>query len=340
MKAARLHQPGKVHVEEVPVPNPSRSQVLIKVERAGICGTDIGVLHGYVPAKLPVTMGHEFAGTVAVLGSPGLGGLKVGDAVFAAGGWGCGECEFCRQGAARFCRQRRALGRTVDGCFAEYVIADCKVVWKMPPGVSLDEAQNFLNVSVVLHALKKARHPLAARAVVFGAGNIGLVATQVLNLAGASEIVMVGTRDSRLDLARRFGAKHSVNVRNVNPVSFISSLWPDGADLVIEATGDTGSFASACQVIRPGGEMISIGVFSQRIKELDLSFLYAREAAIYGSSGGEDGYEDAISLLGGRKLSIAPMITHRFTLEDAPRALATFEDKSADAARIVIQPFC
>src|SRR4030042_3170250 len=104
MKAARVHEPGKIVIEEVPVPTLGEKEVLIKVHRAGICGTDVGVMHGYVPAKLPVTVGHEFSGTIAKLGSPSLGGFREGDPVSAAGGGGCGECEFCRQGKARFCR--------------------------------------------------------------------------------------------------------------------------------------------------------------------------------------------------------------------------------------------
>jgi L-iditol 2-dehydrogenase len=98
MKAARVREPGKIVVEEVPIPSLGENDVLIKVHHSGICGTDVGVYHGYVQAKLPVTLGHEFSGTIAKVSRPGLGGFREGDPVTAVGGWSCGQCEHCQAG--------------------------------------------------------------------------------------------------------------------------------------------------------------------------------------------------------------------------------------------------
>ncbi|MFC1976805.1 zinc-binding dehydrogenase [Chloroflexota bacterium] len=338
MKAARVHQPGKIVIEEVPLPELKENDVLIKVHQAGICGTDVGVLHGYVPARFPVTLGHEFSGTIAKLGSPALAGFKEGDAVSAAGGWGCGECDFCQKGMARFCQNRNALGRTVDGCMAEFVKVNSQSIYRLPPNVPFDEGQNFLNIACVVHAFKKVPLQLVNKAVIFGPGNIGLIMSQVLKMAGASQVIVVGTRDSRLKVAQEFGATHVINITRENPVKAILELFPNGADVVMESSGNPLAFSNACDVLKDGGTLVSIGMFSDKVKELDLNFLYQKEAIIYGTKGGEEGYQEAIQLLEEKRLKIVPMITHRFSLEDAVEGFKTFDDKAANALRIIIEP--
>lgn len=338
MKAARVHEPGKIVIEEVPIPKLGEKDVLIKVHRVGICGTDVGVYHGYAPAKLPVTLGHEFSGTITKLGSPSLSGFKEGDPVSAVGGWSCGTCEYCQKGTPQFCKERRALGRTVDGCMAEYVKMDYRVVYRLPPNVSLDEGQNFLNIANVVRAYKKVPLQVGKRVVIFGAGNIGLIMLQVLRIGGASQVIAVDSIDFRLEMAKRFGAGHIVNVMQGSPVQKILDLFSNGADVVVEATGNPLSFQNACDVVKEGGALIVIGIFSKKIKEVDLSFLYQKEPVIYGSKGGEEGYEEALKLLEEKRLNITSMITHRFPLEETTKGFKTFEDKGENALRILIEP--
>lgn len=338
MKAARVYEPGKIVIEEVPIPQLGEKDVLIRVHRAGICGTDVGVYHGYVPAKLPVTLGHEFSGAIAKLGSPSLGGFEEGDPVTAVGGWGCGNCEYCQRGTPRFCKDRSSLGRTVNGCMAEYVKIDYRAVYRLPSNVSFDEGQNFVNIACVVRGFKKVPLQLGKTIAIFGPGNIGLIMLQVLKLAGAYQAVVVGARDSRLEVAKAFGANHVVNVKREDPTKAILGWYPDGVDLAVEATGDASSFQSCCDVIKARGILISFGIFSEKIKEFNLSFLYQKEPTIYGSKGGDEGYLEALKMLEEKRLNIAPMITHRFPLEEAAKAFKTFEDKSQNALRILIQP--
>lgn len=338
MKAARVHEKDKIVIEDVPLPKLGEKDVLIKVHRVGICGTDVGVVHGYVPAKFPVTLGHEFSGTIAGLGSPSLGGFKEGDLVSAAGGWGCGECEYCKEGMVRFCKDRNSLGRTVDGCFAEFVRMDYQAVYKLPPNVGFDEGQNFLNIACVIRAFKKAPLQLGNKVIVFGAGNMGLIMLQILKITGASEAAVVDTIDFRLEIAKEFGADHVMNAIREDPVKLIPEWFSGGADVVVEATGSTLSFPKACAVIKPGGALINIGMYSKKLSDFDLSFLYEKEAIIYGSKGGEGEYDEAVQLLGQKRLQITPMITHRFPLEETPKGFETFQDKAQNALRIIIEP--
>jgi len=337
MKAARVYEPGKIVIEDVPVPEPNENDVLIKVHRAGICGTDVSVVHGYAKAELPVTLGHEFSGTVAKVGSSSLTDFKEGDAVISGGGWGCGDCNFCRKGMGLYCKKRFSLGRNVDGCMAEFIKVDYRAVRRVPATVTFDEAQNTVNIACAVRAFKKVPLQLGKTVAVFGPGNAGLIMLQLLKMAGAYQAVMVGTRDFRLQMARDFGASHVVNIKEQDPVETILKWFPDGVDVVVEASGNAGALQSCFDVVKPSGAVVVFGIFFDRIKNFDPSFLYYKEPVIYGSKGADGAFEEALRLLAEKRLEILPMITHRFPLSETAAAFKVFEDKVPDALRIVIE---
>lgn len=221
---------------------------------------------------------------------------------------------------------------------AEYVKVDYRVVHRLPPQVTFDEAQNFVNIACVLRGIQKLPLPLGHTAVIFGPGNMGYIALQVLRLAGLSQAVMVGRRDFRLEMAQKLGAIHLVNETREDPVSAILRVYPQGVDIAIEAAGNASCFASCGQVVKSKGTILSYGIFSEKIKELDLSFLYNKEPVILGSKGGEGGYQLALSLLEEKKLQLLPMITHRFPLAEAARGIQALEDRNINALRVLIEP--
>ncbi len=336
MKAARVRELGKIVIEDVPIPELHEKDILIAVHRAGICGTDAGVVDGHVSAKYPVTLGHEFSGTIAKLGNPSLTTFKEGDSVMSGGGWGCGECELCHQGLGLYCRSRFSLGRNVDGCMAEFVKVDYRVVQKLPENVSLDEAQNTVNIACALRAVKKIDLRKVRTAAVFGPGNAGLIILQLLKMGGVDKVVMVGTRDFRLDTAKRFGGDAVVNVTRDDPVEAILKWFPNGVDAVFESSGTAKALQSTFSVVKSNGAIVVFGIISEKIKNFDPSFLYFKEPVIYGSKGGSGAYSEAIALLEEKKLKILPMITHRFPLDETAKAFKVFTDKISDALRIVI----
>jgi L-iditol 2-dehydrogenase len=336
MKAARVHDLGKIVIEDVPIPELNEKEILIAVQRAGICGTDAGVVDGHVSAKYPVTLGHEFSGTIAKLGSPSLTTFTEGDSVISGGGWGCGECELCHQGLGLYCKSRFSLGRNVDGCMAEFVKVDYRVVQKLPENVSFDEAQNTVNIACALRAVRKIDLRKVKTAAVFGPGNAGLIILQLLKMGGVDKVVMVGTRDFRLDMAKRFGGDAVVNVKREDPVEAILKWFPNGVDAVFESSGTAKALQSSFSVVKSNGSIVVFGIISEKIKEFDPSFLYYKEPIIYGSKGASGAYGEAMTLLEEKKLKILPMITHRFPLDDTAKAFKVFTDKISDALRIVI----
>ena len=336
MKAARVHERGKIVIEDVPIPEVNEKEVLIAVHRVGICGTDVGVVDGHVSACYPVTLGHESSGVIAKLGSPSMTDFKEGDPVISGGGWGCGECELCRQGQGLYCRNRFSLGRNVDGCMAEYMKVDYRAVRKVPATVSLDEAQNTVNIACALRAVRKLDLRQVKTAAVFGPGNAGLIILQLLKMGGVEKVVMVGTRDFRLETARRFGADMVVNVKKEDPAKAILDQFPYGVDAVFESSGQAAALQSAFNAVRSNGSVVVFGIITDKIREFDPSFLYLKEPIIFGSKGASGMFGEAMKLLEEKRLQILPMITHRFPLEETAKAFKVFEDKVADALRIVI----
>ena len=336
MKAARVHEIGKIVIEDVPIPEINEKEILIAVHRVGICGTDVGVVDGHVSAKYPVTLGHEFSGTIAKVGNPKIMDFKEGDPVISGGGWGCWECELCDQGLELYCRSRRSLGRNTDGCMAEFIKVDYRAVQKLPANVSLDEAQNIVNIACSVRAVRKLDLTKIKTAAVFGPGNAGQIILQLLKLGGVDKVVMVGTRDFRLEMAKRFGCDYVVNVKKDDPVKKIMELFPYGVDAVFESSGTAGALKSTFDVVKSNGEIVVFGIITERMKEFDPSFLYLKEPIIYGSTGGGGAFPEALQLLAEKKLQVLPMITHRFPLSETAKAFKVFADKVSDALRIVI----
>jgi L-iditol 2-dehydrogenase len=336
MKAARVHEVGKIVIEDVPIPELESHEVLIAVQRVGICGTDVGVVDGHIAAKLPVTLGHEFSGIVAKFGTPSLGGFKEGDRVICGGGWGCGLCDLCKSGQAPYCYNRKSLGRNADGCMAEFIKVDHRAVRKVPENVSLDEAQNIVNIACALRAVKKIDLSRVKTAAVFGPGNAGLIILQLLKLSGVPKVVMAGTRDFRLDMAKRFGCDEVVNIRKEDATQTILRKFSGGVDAAFEASGTAAALQSTFDVIKSNGSVVVFGVITEKLKAFDPSFLYLKEPIIYGSKGSGGEYGEAMALIAEKKLQILPMVTHRFPLEETARAFKMVEERIPNALRIII----
>jgi len=159
---------------------------------------------------------------------------------------------------------------------------------------------------------------------------------QLLKMGGVAKVVMAGTRDFRLEMARRFGADEAVNIRREDLTKKIAGWFPFGVDAVFESSGTTGGLQSAFDIIKSNGSVVVFSIITERMKEFDPSFLYLKEPIIYGSKGAGGAFPEAIRLLEEKKLQILPMITHRFPLEETAKAFKVFSDKVADALRIVI----
>jgi S-(hydroxymethyl)glutathione dehydrogenase / alcohol dehydrogenase len=273
MKAAVLY---KVHdpltIEDFEVPGISPDEVLIKVKACGICHTDYKVIEGRIPSRMPAIIGHEVSGTVEEVGSSQQKAFKPGDAVIVGTRYRCGHCEYCVSGRENLCRARPApasLTRTDGkeifrwnvGGFAQYLALPGYMVFKLPEGLSLDEASIVgCRMTTAYNAVKNAAEIKPGdSALVIGCGGVGLNAIQFLRTFGAYPIIAVDVLDAKLDAAKKFGATHTINASKDDPVKAVRDMTDGGVNKSFEALGNVKTADQIIQATRPGGTATIIG---------------------------------------------------------------------------------
>ncbi len=207
MRAAVLVEPKKLEVRDVPTPTPARDEVLVRVRRASICGTDYAMFSGDLGRPLPLILGHEAAGEVAAVGE-GVVGIATGQHVTIQPNFACGRCETCARGKENVCPDKVRLGLDVNGVFADYVCVPRQYVWPLPPGLDLSIATLSEPLSVALHGIGMAPPRPGDRVLVFGAGAIGLFFVRLAALAGAT-VAAIDVAPRRLAAARALGASRT-----------------------------------------------------------------------------------------------------------------------------------
>uniref|UniRef100_A0A7C2VBI1 Enoyl reductase (ER) domain-containing protein n=1 Tax=Ignisphaera aggregans TaxID=334771 RepID=A0A7C2VBI1_9CREN len=242
MKALRLHGPKTLRLDDVEEPQIEPDEVLIRVEYAGVCGSDLHVYRGAMRnrVKYPAIPGHEFSGVVARVGSR-VTWLSEGDRVVVNSVVPCGRCVTCAAGRPNICTNFKILGVDLPGAFAEYVKIRGDRVYRIPEGLSLREAALAEPFSVALHACRRANIEIGDTVVVIGQGPIGLCVTQAAKHYGAEKVIALEILGNRLELSKRVGADFAINPREVDPVKAVRELTNGiGADKVIEASGAPG----------------------------------------------------------------------------------------------------
>ncbi len=342
MKALVYEGEGRKAWTEVPDPTISDPRdAIIEVQAVTICGTDLHILGGDVPAVTPGRiLGHEAVGTVVQTG-PGVSGLTPGDRVLASCISACGVCRYCRQGSYSQCRNGGGwiLGHLVDGVQAQYArlpFADLSS-YQLPPRISDDDAvmlADILPTSYEVGVLNGAVRPGDTVAVV-GAGPIGLAAILTARLYSPSHIIAVDLADSRLQAAKHFGADIVVKPDG-DPLELVRSVTDGlGADVAMEAVGTAATFELCTTLVRPGGRIANIGVHGKPAT-LHLEELWARNVTI--TTGLVDTYSTPtlLRMLEAGQLDVSHMITHRFGFDDFIEAYEVFADPAHTGALKVL----
>jgi (R,R)-butanediol dehydrogenase/meso-butanediol dehydrogenase/diacetyl reductase len=289
MKAAVYHGARDVRIEDRPAPHRRDGDVLLRVLRSGICGTDatewcsgphlfaVDRPHPVSGHTGPLILGHEFIGEVVEAG-PGSA-FAVGDRVAAGAGVWCGECPRCVEGRTNLCWKYTTLGLNVDGGMAELVAAPEKMLAAIPDGVSLDAAGLAQPLAVGLHAARRAGAADGDRVVLIGAGAIGTFVLAAVRSLAAAEVTVVDFPGPRLDRALRMGATRVVAAGERAVADVLAAVGPRGADVVIEASGAPDQLATAIRMVRSGGTVLLVGL-PGRPPALDVHALVLREITI------------------------------------------------------------
>jgi alcohol dehydrogenase/L-iditol 2-dehydrogenase len=299
---------GEVEVREVADPVAGPGEVLVRAEYIGVCGSDLHMWHNTHSweSALPVVLGHEMSGTVAALGE-GVAGWSVGQPVVCETAAAiCGTCALCRTGRYNLCPQRQGYGAIRDGAFSELVLAETRVLHRIPDGVDPQHAAMTEPFAVAYNALvERAAIKPGDVVVVQGIGAIGALAVQIARLRGAGAIVVLGTDKDLLRLPRALdiGADHVVNISREDPVAAVAGLGDGlGADLVVDATGVSAALDQALDLVRPLGAIVKVGWGPQPLG-FGLDRLVQKALTLHGSfSHSWQTWERVLGLFAARRL--------------------------------------
>lgn len=326
---------GFVELREVPVPAIGAGEVLIEVKAAGICGTDLHILHDEFPYWPPVVLGHEFAGVIAAKG-PNVADRAVGDRVVGEPHTlACGRCWLCRTGNRQLCASKRSPGWGIDGCFARFMrYPEPALLHRIPDGLSFEEAALVEPAANVVHdVLERGRVEPVDNVVVVGPGPIGLMAAMAAKAAGAARVAVVGTAADeplRLPVARTIAAIDAVwNVEKDDvPAAAAEFTGGRGADLVVEASGAEGGIGLAVRLVRKKGRIAAIGLTGKP----GIAFPYDAAMSkaldfVFNLSTSYTSWDRAIHLIETRGIDVRPLITHKGGLERWREIFTALEKK-------------
>ncbi len=347
MRALRKTGPeAGATLEEVPVPRPGPADVLIRVEAASICGTDLHIVRwdpwaaGRI-TRLPMTFGHEVAGTVVATGSE-VHHLGVGTFVSAEGHVFCGFCPQCRRGRMHTCERLRILGVDFDGGFADYVAVPERNAWEVDPRIAPDVASihdPFGNAVHTVFVAGGGDEIPGATVVVLGCGPIGLFAVGILRACGARQVIAVEPNEFRRSLAKQMGADQVVDPAAEDPVEAARQATDGhGVDVVLEISGVPAVIDQGTRMLAPGGRMALLGLPSERVS-LDLTDqVIFKEARLYGVTGRElfRTWQLMTTFLATGMVDPTPVITHRFPLDRFEEAFEVAE--SGRAGKVILLP--
>lgn len=337
MKQAVMTAPGVIVFRDVDIPKIGKGEVLVKIKRIGVCGSDVHVYHGKHPfTSYPVVQGHEVAGEIAEV-APDVSGFKKGDRVTIQPQVVCGTCYPCRHGAYHICDNLKVMGFQTTGMASEYFAVDSAKVLKLSDSADFDEIAVIEPIAVACHCLKQSDTDLqGANIVVFGAGPIGNLVAQTAKAKGA-RVLITDISDFRLELAKQCGIDYTVNTRHTDVLeAIIEAFGQDKADLILDCAGNQTTVTDAVRCARKGTDIIMVAVVPDEAR-VNLGLVQDRELRIIGTlMYQEQDYLDAIELLCAGKVSAKKIITYYFDFEDYDAAYRHIEQRADQAMKVMI----
>jgi len=343
MRAALLFKPRDIRIGEIETPRPTDEEVLIKVESAGVCGSDVifykqGKIGNEVVTE-PHVLGHEFCGTIVEMGSKARE-REAGMRVAVEPSLPCKTCEFCRIGRYNICQNLRFTGSPpTQGAYAEYIAIPYDFAHPVPDTMSVDEAAMVEPLAVGVHAVELARIRPGETVAVLGLGSIGLLTAKVAKISGAAFVFGTDLLSYRLELSRRYGVDMPINVREQDPVqAILDATNGRGVDIAFEAAGALETPQQALDVAKRGGAVIMIGICEQ--EQIPLVFTHGRrkELVVKWCRRFVHDFPRAMTLASGHSVELEPLITHRFPLEKTAQAFEVVENYADGVVKATVEP--
>ncbi|BFL48280.1 NAD(P)-dependent alcohol dehydrogenase [Lactonifactor longoviformis] len=342
MKTAVMLGIGHMGFEERDIPKVGDNEVLVKLEYVGICGSDLhyyetGAIGDYV-VEPPFVLGHEPGGTVVEVGKQ-VTHLKAGDRVALEPGKTCGHCEFCREGKYNLCPDVVFFATPpVDGVFQEYVAHEADLCYKLPENVSTLEGALIEPLAVGFHAAIQGNAHLGQKAVVMGAGCIGLVSMMALKARGVSEVYVVDIMEKRLQKAMELGAAGVINGAEEDVIERVKEITDNrGMDLVIEAAGTEITTRQAVRIAKKGSDIVLVGYSKSGEITLPMSLILDKELTLKSVFRYRHIYPMAIEAVASGKVNLKGIVTDVFPLDEVQKAMDYSVNNKADIVKAVIQ---
>jgi len=327
MNAVLNYAPNDYRLERIPIPKIGAEEVLIKIDAAGICGSDGKCFHG-APSfwdkwvQAPVVPGHEFYGTVVELGA-GAGekfGIKMGDKVIAEQIYPCDRCRYCQRGQYWMCEVHDMYGfqKHCNGAWAEYMkLGSRSRIHKMPADIKMEDGVLVEPLACAIHAVERGEIQLGDTVVLAGVGTLGSLMLQIIKLKNPGQIIVTDAKPERLEMAKALGATHTINVKEQDVVAEVKKLTGGyGTDVFIEASGYAGAVPQGLDMIRKLGTFVAFGVFGEKATA-DWSIIGDRkELNIHGAHLGPYCYPKAIDYLYRGVVKSGPIVTDKLALKD------------------------
>ncbi len=336
MKRATMTAPGQIQIDETQAPSPGPGQVLLRIQRIGVCGSDIHVFHGKHPyTSYPVVQGHEFSALVAAVG-PGVQGIEVGNKVTAMPQIVCGKCAPCLRGDEHICDALRVQGFQAPGCAQELWVTAADKIVKLPDHFSFEQGALVEPISVAVHAIQRAGKLAGRRAVVLGAGPIGNLVGQAARAAGA-RVLITDLSEHRLEIARRCGLGETSNPAREDLKAASQRVFgSEGFDLAFECVGVEATLDAAVSNLAKGGTLIVVGVFGDKPR-VDLGLVQDRELRISGTLMYQrPDYEQAVAWIASGDIVTEPLMSEHFAFGDYLQAYRYIDQKRDQTMKVFI----
>ena len=337
MKQQVMISPGKIEFRDILIPELHEDEVLVKIMRIGVCGSDIHVYNGKHPyTSYPVTQGHEVSGKIEKIGSK-VQGLKLDDKVTIQPQVVCGNCYPCTHGNYHICDELKVMGFQTTGTASEFFVVDAGKVIKLPDDMSYEEGAMIEPCAVAVHAVLNGGDITNFNVLVLGAGPIGNLIAQSSKALGAKAVMITDISDFRLEVAKKVGIDFTINPTKAKlSEEIIKAFGPDKADLIIECVGANETINNAIENARKGTDIIVVGVFGDK-PTIDLGFVQDRELRLIGNMMYQtDDYIKAIELVNSEKINLKPLMTTHFSFEDYNKAYKFIEDKKDKVMKVFI----
>ena len=360
MKAWVLKSPNELELKTKAIPTPGYSEVLVKIDAVAICATDLDVIsygppaliEGEKPFNKEFTPGHEYMGTVVALG-PSVDEFQIGDRVTVEIHSGCGQCKRCRMGMYTSCHNyglnygkknkgHRANGFTSDGGFKQYAINHINTLIKVPDDMTDEEATLVVTAGTTMYGLTELGGLVAGESlVVIGPGPIGLLGVAVAKALGADPVILIGTRNDRLEIGKKLGADFVLNVKEENDiVNSVKSLVGDlGVDYVVECAGTEKALNDAIMMTNRGGK-ICLAAFPHNPIKVNIPHMVINNIYMYGIRGeGKSATHRAMAFMKQKRFNAKLVHTHTFKMNELPTALKYARERIDGAIKVVIKPW-